>query len=93
MDVSDILAFLSIAIAILSISYASDRKIWLYKFSKWDSCLCALWFLTVNYFIFFDSFYANGWYLPQLMESGRDLYQAENMGLFDNHSYSSLLYP
>ena len=67
MSVSDILTILSIAIAILSISYASDRKIWLYKFSKWDSCICAFWFLIANYFIFFDFFHAHGWYFPELM--------------------------
>ena len=69
MSVSDILTILSIAIAILSISYASDRKIWLYKFSKWDSCICALWFVIINYFIFFDFFYAHGWYFPELMRT------------------------
>ena len=69
MSVSDILTILSIAIAILSISYASDRKIWLYKFSKWDSSICAIWFLIANYFIFFDFFYAHGWYFPELMRT------------------------
>lgn len=69
MDISDVLTVLSIAIAVLSISYASDRKIWLYKFTKWDRRICILWFLTANYFIFFDFFYANGWYFPQLMRT------------------------
>lgn len=69
MSVSDILTILSIAIAILSISYASDRKIWLYKFSKWDCCICALWFLMANYFIFFDFFHAHRWYFPELMRT------------------------
>ena len=69
MNVSDILTILSIAIAILSISYASDRKIWLYKFSKWDSYICVLWFLIVNYFIFFDFFHTHGWYFPELMHT------------------------
>lgn len=69
MSVSDILTILSIAIAILSISYASDRKIWLYKFSKWDSCICALWLVIINYFIFFDFFHAHGWYFPGLMRT------------------------
>lgn len=69
MNVSDILTILSIAIAILSISYASDRKIWLYKFSKWDSYICVLWFLIANYFIFFDFFHAHGWYFPELMRT------------------------
>lgn len=69
MSVSDILTILSIAIAILSISYASDRKIWLYKFSKWDCCICALWFVITNYFIFFDFFHAHGWYFPELMRT------------------------
>lgn len=69
MNVSDILTILSIVIAILSISYASDRKIWLYKFSRWDGCIFILWLLIANYFIFFDFFYANGWYFPQLIRT------------------------
>ena len=67
MNVSDILTILSIAIATLSIAYSSDRKIWLYKFSKRDRVVCIIWLLVVIYLVHFDKFYATGWYFPQLM--------------------------
>ena len=70
MNVSDVLTVLSIAIAALSITYSSDRKIWLYKFSKRDWIVCGIWLIVITYLIHFDKFYSTGWYFPQLMRTG-----------------------
>lgn len=68
MSINDVLVILSIVSAIISIAYASDRRIWFYKFSKQDLWISIGIFLTVNYFIFFDLFKAWGIYFPSLTE-------------------------
>lgn len=68
MSVNDVLVILSIVSAIISIAYASDRRIWFYKFSKQDLWISIGIFLIINYFIFFDLFKAWGWYIPSLTE-------------------------
>lgn len=68
MSVNDVLVILSIVSAIISIAYASDRRIWFYKFSIQDLWISIGIFLIINYFIFFDLFKAWGLYIPYLTE-------------------------
>ena len=69
MSIGDLLTILSIAIAVISIAYSSDRKIWLFKLSRLDMVIFVIWFLCANYLILFDSFYESDLFLPCLMKA------------------------
>lgn len=66
MSVSDIVTLVSLIIAIVAILNEKNRTHLLLKFHWVDYCLLGIAFLLINYFTFYDSFYARGFYLKQL---------------------------
>lgn len=66
MTVSDIITLLSLLIAIIAILNEKNRSHLLLKFSLLDSFLFIIAFLLINYFVFYDSCFARGFFIEQL---------------------------
>ncbi|MEI7594412.1 MAG: hypothetical protein WCK02_01595 [Bacteroidota bacterium] len=82
MTISDLITIISLIIAILAIISEKNRKHLLLKFSKFDFILYGFAFILINYFVFYNQFYENGYYFSFLFFS--------NFG-FENPSIYSYL--
>lgn len=83
MTISDIITLVSLAIAIVAILSEKNRKHLLLKFNIVDYFLFATCFLLINYFVFYENFYNNGIYIPQLY--------FRDFGLHDPKKYAYII--
>lgn len=83
MTISDIITIISLVIAIVAIISEKNRKHLLLKFSNFDFGLYIIAFLLINYFVFYNQFYSNGYYL--------DFLYFENFGLNNPSNYSYII--
>ena len=54
MSASDFLLILSILVTLITVTIANNKKLWLYKFSKWSIFIGILWGLLINYLVFYE---------------------------------------
>lgn len=83
MTISDIITIISLIIAIVAIISEKNRKHLLLKFSNFDFVLYVLAFLLINYFVFYDEFYANGYFISFLY--------FDNFGLSNPSNYAYII--
>lgn len=83
MTISDIITIISLVIAIVAIISERKRKHLLLKFSYLDFGFYVFAFILINYFVFYNQFYSNGYYLKFLY--------FENFGLKNPSNYSYII--
>lgn len=67
MQISDILSFFGILLAIYALIDQKERRIILLKTSILDYALMIVLFLSINYLVMFDVFYNWGYYIERTM--------------------------
>lgn len=70
MNVGNFLTVFSILIALVGFAYNSNRKIIIYKLSKFDYIIAIVLVLLANYLLLFDWVEANGWYFDCFIHEG-----------------------
>lgn len=83
MTISDIITIISLVIAIVAIISEKKRKHLLLKFGYFVLGLYILAFLLINYFVFYNQFYSNDYYLHFLY--------FQNFGLSNPSYYSYII--
>lgn len=66
MTTSDFLVILSILVALVAITVANNKKLWLYKFSSLSWVIGGIWAVLVNFLIFYESLRDKG--MPAILE-------------------------
>ncbi len=92
MTISDIITLISLVIAIVALISERNRKHLLLKFQYVDYVVLAIAFLLINYFVFYHSFYARGWYIKQLYFNGFGLKNPKNYAYITSLMVLAFLY-